>query len=96
MDKKGRRFLFSFLTPFVNPHQEKILKVLASTNGISYMSSRQFLETEYVRVLLYPDYFEPGFSDFELSLQEIVYPNKFERLTHAKNIRDCFKSARNR
>ena len=43
-----------FLTPFVNPHQEKILKVLASTNGISYMSSRQFLETEYVRVLLYP------------------------------------------
>ena len=24
-----------FLTPFVNPHQEKILKVLASTNGIS-------------------------------------------------------------
>ena len=24
--KKGRRFLFSFLTPFVNPHQEKILK----------------------------------------------------------------------
>ena len=24
------------------------------------------------------------FSDFELSLQEIVYPNKFERLTHAK------------
>lgn len=73
-----------FLTPFVNPHQEKILKVLASTNGISYMSSRQFLETEYVRVLLYPDYFEPEFSDFELSLQEIVYPNKFERLTHAK------------
>ena len=48
------------------------------------MSSRQFLETEYVRVLLYPDYFEPEFADFELSLQEIVYPNKFERLTHAK------------
>ena len=52
-----------FLSPFVNPHQEKILKVLASTKGISYMSSRQFLETEYVRILLYPDYFEPEFSD---------------------------------
>ena len=73
-----------FVTPFVNPHQEKILKVLASTNNISYMSSRQFIETEYVRVLLYPDYFQPEFSDFELSLLEIVYPNKFERLTHAK------------
>ena len=27
MDKKGRRFLFSFfLTPLVNPHQEKDFK----------------------------------------------------------------------
>ena len=73
-----------FVTPFVNPHQEKILKVLASTNNVSYLSSRQFIETEYVRVLLYPDYFEPEFSDFELSLQEIIYPNKFEKLTHSK------------
>ena len=59
------------------------------------MSSRQSLETEYVRVLLYPDYFEPEFSDFELSLQEIVYPNKFEQLTTCKNIRNCFKQAGN-
>ena len=34
--------------------------------------------------LLYPDYFQPEFSDFEISLQEIVYSNKFEHLTHAK------------
>ena len=73
-----------FLTPFINPHQEKILQILASTNSLSIMSSRQFLDTEYVRVLLYPDYFEPEYSDFELSLQEIVYPPKFERLTHSK------------
>ena len=33
---------------------------------------------------MYPDYFEPEFSDLELSLQEIIYPNKFEKLTHSK------------
>jgi len=73
-----------FLTPFINPHQEKLLKILAKTYGLSCSSSGEFVLSEYVRILLYPDYFQPEFSDFEISLQEIVYSNKFEHLTHAK------------
>lgn len=73
-----------FLTPFINPHQEKLLKILAKTYGLACSSSGEFVSSEYVRVLLYPDYFQPEFSDFEISLQEIVYSNKFEHLTHAK------------
>jgi len=73
-----------FLTPFINPHQEKLLKILAKTYGLACSSSGEFVSSEYVRVLLYPDYFQPEFSDFEISLQEICYSNKFEHLTHAK------------
>lgn len=73
-----------FLTPFINPHQEKLLKILAKTYGLACSSSGEFVSSEYVRILLYPDYFQPEFSDFEISLQEIVYSNRFEHLTHAK------------
>mgnify|MGYP001787856742 FL=1 len=73
-----------FLTPFINPHQEKLLKILAKTYDLACSSSGEFVSSEYVRVLLYPDYFQPEFSAFEMSLQEIVYSNKFEHLTHAK------------
>ena len=73
-----------FLTPFINPHQEKLLKILAKTYGLACSSSGEFVSSEYVRILLYLDYFQPEFSDFEISLQEIVYSNKFEHLTHAK------------
>ena len=72
------------LTAFVNPHQEHILKVLAGTYEIACKSSGEFIHTEYVRILLYPDYFTPDISDFEIALLEIRYPSKFEQLTHAK------------
>lgn len=72
------------LTPFINPHQEKILKVLAGTYGIGCQSSGDLLPTESVRVLLYPDYFEPEISDFEMALLDIHYPSKFEQLSHGK------------
>ena len=59
------------LTPFINPHQEQILRVLAGTYGLACQSSGDFLPTESVRVLLYPDYFEPEISDFEIALSLI-------------------------
>ena len=72
------------LTPFINPHQEQILRVLAGTYGLGCQSSGDFLPAESVRVLLYPDYFEPEISDFEMALLEICYPSKFEQLSHGK------------
>lgn len=72
------------LTAFVNPHQEHILKVLAGTYGLGCVSSGEYIHTEFVRVLLYPDYFSPTLSNFEMALLEIRYPSRFEQLTHAK------------
>ena len=72
------------LTAFVNPHQEQILRVLAGTYGLGCVSSGEYIHTEFVRVLLYPDYFSPTLSDFEIALLEIRYPSRFEQLTHAK------------
>ena len=72
------------LTPFINPHQEQILRALAGTYELGCQSSGDFLPTESVRVLLYPDYFEPEISDFEMTLLEICYPSKFEQLSHGK------------
>ena len=72
------------LTAFVNPHQERILRVLAGTYGLGCVSSGEYIHTEFVRVLLYPDYFSPTLSDFEMALLEIRYPSRFEQLTHGK------------
>ena len=72
------------LTAFVNPHQEHILRVLDGTYGLGCVSSGEYIYTEYVRVLLYPDYFSPTLSDFEMALLEIRYPSRFEQLTHGK------------
>lgn len=72
------------LTPFINPHQEQILRALAGTYELGCQSSGDFLPTESVRVLLYPDYFKPEISDFEMTLLEICYPSKFEQLSHGK------------
>ena len=72
------------LTYFLNPHQVFILKTLGGNTGIQVYSSEDFVSSEYARVILAPDYFIPTLSDFEMSLLEIVYPNKFSQLTHAK------------
>lgn len=32
-----------FLTPFINPHQEKLLKILAKTYGLACSSSGEFV-----------------------------------------------------
>ncbi|CZD74029.1 YlmH protein [Streptococcus pneumoniae] len=63
-----------FLTPFINPHQEKLLKILAKTYGLACSSSGEFVSSEYVRVLLYPDYFQPEFSDFEYLSRKLCIP----------------------
>lgn len=70
------------LTPFLNPRQEKILGSLASHYGLSVYSSSRFLETEYNRMLIAPDYYVLDEGDFEIGILEISYPTKFYRLQH--------------
>ncbi|ETJ07627.1 MAG: S4 protein, partial [Streptococcus parasanguinis DORA_23_24] len=47
-------------------------------------SSTNYISSEYARVILAPDYFTPSLEDFEMTLLEIVYPSKFQQLTHSK------------
>ena len=72
------------LSPFINPHQVFILETLGNNRGIKVFSSTSYISSEYARVILAPDYFTPSLEDFEMTLLEIVYPSKFQQLTHSK------------
>ena len=72
------------LSPFINPHQVFILETLGNNRGIKVFSSTSYISSEYTRVILAPDYFTPSLEDFEMTLLEIVYPSKFQQLTHSK------------
>ena len=73
-----------YLTAFLNPREEEILQSLAGYFHLQLHSSRQFLETEFVRVILAPDYYLLEEGDFELMALEILYPRKFHQLTHSQ------------
>ena len=72
------------LSPFINPHQVFILETSGNNRGIKVFSSTSYISSEYARVILAPDYFTPSLEDFEMTLLEIVYSSKFQRLTHSK------------
>ena len=73
-----------YLTAFLNPREEEILQSLAGYFHLQLHFSRQFLETEFVRVILAPDYYLLEEGDFELMALEILYPRKFHQLTHSQ------------
>ena len=73
-----------YLTAFLNPREEEILQSLAGYFHLQLHSSRQFLETEFVRVILAPDYYLLEEEDFELMALEILYPRKFHQMTHSQ------------
>ena len=72
------------LSPFINPHQVFIFETLGNNRGIKVFSSTSYISSEYARVILAPDYFTPNLEDFEMTLLEILYPSKFQQLTHSK------------
>ena len=57
---------------------------MGNNRGIKVFSSTSYISSEYARVILAPDYFTPSLEDFEMTLLEIVYPSKFQQLTHSK------------
>ena len=60
------------------------METLGNNRGIKVFSSTSYISSEYTRVILAPDYFTPSLEDFEMTLLEIVYPSKFQQLTHSK------------
>ncbi|MBO4107363.1 RNA-binding protein [Streptococcus suis] len=72
------------LTEFVHSRQEKIIRDVANYHGLAVYSSREMLGTEYGRCIVAPEYYQLETTDFEISILELTYAEKFHQLTHAQ------------
>lgn len=77
-------FYSPYLTPFLDPRQQYILQTVAGQyDDINLSFNGGFEESERKRALIFPSYFEPEDSDFDVSVFEVRYPTKFAELSHA-------------
>lgn len=72
------------LTRFLNPKQEEIVRMLGAKYQLQVFSSHVFIETEFSRCIIAPNYYQLELKDFEIQLLEIQYPQKFNSLTHSQ------------
>ena len=73
------------LTNFINPRQAYLLTVISNGYRDSHLKLMGGLKNaEMKRGLLYPDYFQPELSDFQLALINVGYPQKFVHLRHSQ------------
>ena len=70
------------LTDFLDPRERFIIKSVLGSSDIQMETYGAFKEAERQRVLLYPSYYEPQESDFQITLFELKYPAKFVTLQH--------------
>ncbi|MGE7601879.1 RNA-binding protein [Peribacillus sp. NPDC097675] len=71
------------LSDFLDPRQQEILNSLMGSNQdvlLRFNGGSEFVERR--RALIYPDYYSPEPSDFNISLFDISYPKKFVTLEH--------------
>lgn len=74
-----------YLTDFLDPRQQYIVEMLIGKRGeVRAMFRGGYEAAERKRALIYPEYFEPNAEDFNLSLIEINYPDKFSTLSHGQ------------
>ncbi|KGR72244.1 YlmH family RNA-binding protein [Streptococcus phocae subsp. salmonis] len=71
-------------TDFLNPREVDILKNLVAKTPLQCHVSTDLYPSEYGRVIIAPEYYELDVADFDMSLIEISYNPKFNRLTHAQ------------
>lgn len=68
---------------FLDPRQQTILQSIIGKNqdiGVTLFGGQPFSERK--RAILYPNYFTPEHGDFEISLWNIHYPQKFVSIQH--------------
>lgn len=71
------------LTGFLNPRQVYIAQTLINRQDeIKFRSFGGYDSAELQRLLIYPGYYEPEQSDFEIVILQIKYPTKFAQLHH--------------
>lgn len=70
------------LTDFLNPRERFIVRSLMGQGDLELMATGRFAEAERQRVLIYPNYYEPETTDFQVAIFRIKYPTKFVTLEH--------------
>ncbi|MBM7647204.1 RNA-binding protein YlmH [Bacillus ectoiniformans] len=73
------------LTDFLDPREQMIVQSIIGSHDeplVSFFGGAKAAERK--RALIYPAYYEPADSDFEMVLYEINYPQKFTSLEHPK------------
>ncbi len=71
------------LTDFLDPREQHILKMVIGENGeVNYKFFGGSLGVERQRTFIFPDYLTANEDDFQISLFEIVYPQKFVTIEH--------------
>ena len=81
IDQVGNNYS-PYLTYFLDPREQEILTILVNGTDLQVQFEGGIAEAERKRALIYPDYFVPELSDFELSFLEIKYAEKFNHLEH--------------
>ncbi|MBU9712438.1 RNA-binding protein [Evansella tamaricis] len=71
------------LTDFLDPRQQEIVRSLVGHQDDLHVSSwGGHSDAERKRILLYPSYFEPDISDYDIVVFELEYPSKFITIEH--------------
>ena len=71
------------LTDFLDPRQQFIVEsIRGQYDMIESRAAGALEDAERKRVLLYPSYFEPTESDYNMTVVEVRYPQKFVTLKH--------------
>lgn len=71
------------LTDFLDPREQRIVvSIVGSQASVKVEFFGGHHDSERKRAILYPEYFEPSPDDFQISLFEIDYPQKFVSIEH--------------
>lgn len=76
---------YAVLTDFLNPREQKMIESLSGDYPditVAYYGGGNNSERERLRALLLPEYFEHTADDFEITVFEVSYPDKFVTLSH--------------
>ncbi|MHC5249573.1 YlmH family RNA-binding protein [Enterococcus sp. LJL90] len=74
-----------YLTYFLDPRQAYIVETLVQQQeDVKFKFYGGYPEAERFRCMIYPEYYEPEDTDFEIQLFEVNYPQKFSTLSHGK------------
>lgn len=74
-----------YLTDFLDPRQAYILETLIrESSELKFTFYGGYEQAERTRCLIYPEYYTPTSEDFQIRLDEVVYPQKFTVLSHGK------------